>query len=77
MTNQTHTEAVANADAYLSNVGLPTYTELVAMLGEAQRLGLTFDIGSAYIRRQYIDKQDELNARIDAARAAIAKATGV
>lgn len=65
--HDTRSEAVANADAYLSNIGLPTYTELLAMLGEAQRLGLMFDIGNAYIRRQYIDKQDELNARINAA----------
>jgi hypothetical protein len=35
-------------------------------LHEAAKLGLTFDIGSAYIRRSYIDKQTELNNRIKA-----------
>lgn len=62
--NEAQIEAVANADAHLNNAGLPTYTEVVSMLKDAQRLGLTFDIGSAYIRRQYIDAQDALNARI-------------
>lgn len=59
-------EAIANADAHLNNAGLPTYTELVELLREAAKLGLTFDIGSAYIRRSYIDKQTELNNRIKA-----------
>ncbi|WNO48688.1 hypothetical protein [Achromobacter phage nyashin_LB6] len=49
------------------NAGLPTYAEILGMLKEAQRLGLTFDIGTAYISRAYIDKQTELNARIKAA----------
>lgn len=40
--------------------------ELLDLLIKAQRLGLTFDIGTAYIRRSYIDKQDELNALINA-----------
>jgi len=57
-------EAVRNANAHLSNAGLPTYSELLDMLGEAKRLGLNFDIGSAYIRRAYIDHQDALKARI-------------
>jgi hypothetical protein len=39
--------------------------ELVLLLKQAQRLGLRFDVGNAYIRRAYIDAQDELNARID------------
>jgi hypothetical protein len=60
--------AIAAADAHLNNVSLPTYTELMALLLEAQELGLTFSIGSAYISRQYIDKQRELSARIDAAK---------
>jgi hypothetical protein len=59
-------EAIANADAHLTNAGLPSYTELVQLLHEAAKLGLTFDIGSAYIRRSYIDKQTELNNRIKA-----------
>lgn len=45
----------------------PTYDELLELLKEAQYLGLRFDIGGAYIRRSYIDKQDELNERINAA----------
>jgi hypothetical protein len=46
--------------------------ELLELLRQAQSLGLRFDIGSAYIRRSYIDAQTELNARIDAARARLA-----
>ena len=38
--------------------------ELVALLDESARLGLTFDIGNAYIRRAYIDAQTDLRARI-------------
>lgn len=67
MINATQREAIANADAHTSNAGLPSYTELTKLLREAQRLGLRFDIGNAYIRRVYIDIQTELNARIDAA----------
>lgn len=33
--NQERTEAIANADAHLSNVGLPTYSELVALAQSA------------------------------------------
>jgi LAS superfamily LD-carboxypeptidase LdcB len=40
--------------------------ELIKLLKDAQRLGLRFDIGTAYIRRSYIDAQTELNAQIDA-----------
>lgn len=40
--------------------------ELINLLKEAQRFGLSFDIGTAYIRRSYIDAQTELNERIDA-----------
>ena len=39
--------------------------ELIQLLREAQQLGLRFDIGNAYIRRSYIDEQNELNAKID------------
>jgi len=46
--------------------------ELIELLKRAQRLGLSFDIGTAYIRRSYIDEQTELNRRIDEA---ITKAT--
>jgi LAS superfamily LD-carboxypeptidase LdcB len=40
--------------------------ELIKLLKDAQRLGLRFYIGTAYIRRSYIDAQTELNAQIDA-----------
>jgi len=68
-------EAIANADAHLSNAGLPSYTEVAALLFAAQRLGLDFACGTAYIRRSYIDKQDELNEPIDALRKQINEAT--
>lgn len=45
----------------------PTYEELLALLVEARNLGLTFDIGRAYISRAYIDAQDDLVTRINAA----------
>lgn len=57
-------EAIATADAELSNVGLPTYSEVVQLLLAAEKLGLTFDIGSAYISRAYIDKQTALRKEI-------------
>lgn len=66
MTNA-RTEAIANADAHLANVGLPSYTELLGLLVEAQSMGLTFDRGSAYISSAYIDHQERLNRLIGAA----------
>lgn len=62
--NAAKTEAVANANAHLNNAGLPTYTELVGLLLSSARLGLNFDIGNAYIRRDYITAQDALQKRI-------------
>jgi len=59
-------EAIEIANAHLSNAGLPSYDELIKLLHQAQRLGLTFCIGTAYIRRSYIDEQTRLNTRIDA-----------
>ena len=41
--------------------------ELIQLLKETRELALTFDIGTAYIRRGYIDKQAELTLRIAAA----------
>ncbi len=41
--------------------------ELIELLKDVQRLGLRFDIGNAYIRREYINQQEALNARVDAA----------
>lgn len=41
-----------------------TVNELIALLKEAADLGLNFDIGTAYIRRSYIDQQTDLCARI-------------
>ena len=40
---------------------------LLQLLKKAQRLGLDFDIGNAYISREYINQQTALNAEIDAA----------
>lgn len=65
MTNA-KTEVIAAVDSHLQNAGMVTYSELVALLNEARRLGLNFDRGNAYIYRAYIDKQDALNSRIDA-----------
>ena len=70
---QTTNHAVINAvDAQLKEVGMPTYSELVALLNDAKRLGLTFDIGTAYIRRSFIDKQTELRTRIEQVNDAVA-----
>ena len=41
--------------------------ELIDLLRETTALGLTFDCGTAYISRSYVDKQDELRERITAA----------
>jgi hypothetical protein len=43
----------------------PSYQEILQLLKKAQRLGLNFDIGNAYISRAYIEEQDNLNAQID------------
>lgn len=59
---------IAKVDAELKDAGLTTYTELLGLLREAQRMGLDFDIGNAYISRAYIDHQTDLNNRINAAR---------
>ena len=40
--------------------------KILQLLKKAQALGLNFDIGSAYIRRSYIDQQTALNVEIDA-----------
>lgn len=40
--------------------------KILQLLEKAQCLGLNFDIGNAYIRREYIDKQNELNSEINA-----------
>jgi hypothetical protein len=40
--------------------------KILQLLKKAQALGLNFDIGSAYIRREYINQQTTLNAEIDA-----------
>jgi hypothetical protein len=38
---------------------------LINLLRKVQNLGLTFDIGNAYIRREYINQQTALNAEIN------------
>tara|TARA_R110000868_G_scaffold164199_1_gene396636 strand:+ start:1109 stop:1294 length:186 start_codon:yes stop_codon:yes gene_type:complete len=40
--------------------------KILQLLEKAQSLGLNFDIGNAYIRREYIDKQNKLNSEINA-----------
>jgi len=40
--------------------------KILQLLQKAQALGLNFDIGTAYIRRSYIDEQTALNAEINA-----------
>lgn len=64
--NQAQAEAIDNANAHLTNAGLPSYEELVTLLEKAQKLGLTFDVGNAYIRRVYIDEQTKLVSAINA-----------
>jgi hypothetical protein len=39
---------------------------LLQLVKKAQRLGLNFDIGRAYISREYIDQQTALNVEINA-----------
>lgn len=65
--NTAQIEALVVADSHLASVGLLSYAQLLELLNDAARLGLTFDIGSAYIRRCYIDEQTALCARIAAA----------
>ena len=69
--NAAKTEAVCNANAALSAAGLPTYTELVGLVREAARLGLNFDVGNAYIRSVYVDKQAALQSQIKALNASL------
>ena len=64
--NQAQIEATEIANAHLTNAGLPSYSDLINLLHQAQYLGLRFDIGSAYIRRSYINEQDEINRKINA-----------
>jgi hypothetical protein len=65
-------EAVRAANAQLTAAGLSSYSELLEMLIEAKKMGLSFDIGNAYIRRSYIDHQEQLVKRINAATKAYA-----
>jgi len=44
---------------------MTTEQELILLLKKVQRLGLTFDIGTAYISRAYIDAQNKLNEQIN------------
>lgn len=63
---QAQLEATEIANRQLMAADLPTYSSLILLLYEAQNLGLTFDIGRAYISRAYIDKQEEINRKINA-----------
>lgn len=69
----TKADTLAAVNAQLKEAGLPTFSELVALLNEAQRLGLNFDCGTAYIRRVYVDSQTELKKRIKAVNDAVAE----
>lgn len=47
--NRTKTEAVAQADAYLNNVDLPTYTEVIGALRACQmqlRIVIDYDLST-------------------------------
>lgn len=61
----TKTEALSAVDQQLSEAGMASYSDIVALLKDVRNLGLTFHIGSAYISRAYIDRQTELDSRID------------
>lgn len=61
---QLNNPAIEAIDAQLSAAGMPTYSEVLALLNESERLGLTFFIGNAYISSAYIDKQTALVDRI-------------
>lgn len=63
--------AITLADEQLLAAGLVSYTDLLQLLNESAKLGLTFDIGTAYIPRTYIDQQTALRARIRAANTAV------
>lgn len=74
--DQTITRLVAERDALIVSRGDYAHElakaqaerdKLAELLREAVRLGLRFDIGSAYIRRAYIDHQDDLVKRIASA----------
>lgn len=66
-------DTLTAVNAQLKEAGMPTYSELVGLLNEAQCLGLNFDCGTAYIRRVYVDSQTELNKRIKAVNEAVAE----
>ena len=38
--------------------------EALELLAEAENMGLTFDVGNAYISRAYVNHQRELRAKI-------------
>lgn len=69
---ETKKATIAEIDAQLTSKGMPSYSELLALLNEAEGLGLNLHIGNAYISRAYIDKQTELVERIKQANIAIA-----
>lgn len=61
-------EAIAQADAYLSNAGLPTFSAIADLAIDSARLGLQFDIGRATIHRSYIDQQTLLMEKVSTLR---------
>lgn len=69
--NEAKTEAIAQADAYTNDAGLPTYSELLALLREARRTTMGFYKGNCFMRAAYIAEQDDLKSRIDTKLAAL------
>ncbi len=63
--NAAQIEATAQADAFLNNAAMPTYTELAELLKQATYF-MTMDKGSAYISVEYMKKQDALRNKIRA-----------
>lgn len=64
-------EAVAQADAHLNNVGLPSYMELVLALRDSNKaLGLVDDFGTA---TGGLGNPDDQNHALDAGAALLAR----
>lgn len=64
MDSQQSSDVLAKIDAQLKSAGMPAYSTLIELLNDTARHGLYFDVGTAYIRRSYVDTQTELWARI-------------
>lgn len=71
MTTTAKHQAIKAIDAQLVAAGMPTYSELLALLNEVDRVALDLHIGNAYISRTYIETQTDLNNRIKAVNEAV------